>query len=141
MAKKFRVIIDTNLWISFLISNQYNQLDLLISSKNCTLIFSQALLDEFIEVARRPKLEKYFALSDLETLIKTINDFAVFINVTSKVEFLKDAKDDFLLSLSVDGNADYLITGDKELLEVVNYNETKIISITQFLRKFDIELK
>ncbi len=139
MVKINRIIIDTNLWISFLISNQYNQLDFLISSKKCTLIFSQDLLDEFLEVASRPKLRSYFSNSDIESLLEIISEYSEFIEVISKIVFLQDAKDDFLLSLAVDGEADYLITGDKELIEVGKFNKTEIISMSEFLKKFDSE--
>ncbi|MGB5032768.1 MAG: putative toxin-antitoxin system toxin component, PIN family [Saprospiraceae bacterium] len=139
MVKINRIIIDTNLWISFLISNQYNQLDFLISSKKCTLIFSQDLLDEFLEVANRPKLRSYFSNADIESLLEIITEFSEFIEVNSKIVFLQDAKDDFLLSLAVDGEADYLITGDKELIEAGKFNKTEIISMSEFLKKFDSE--
>ena len=139
MVKINRIIIDTNLWISFLISNQYNQLDFLISSKKCTFIFSQDLLDEFLEVASRPKLRSYFSNSDIESLLEIISEYSEFIEVISKIVFLQDGKDDFLLSLAVDGEADYLITGDKELIEVGKFNKTEIISMSEFLKKFDSE--
>lgn len=138
MSKKSRVIIDTNLWISFLISNNLNKLDKILNSKYCSIIFSQELLGEFIEVSSRPKLMKYFGQSALEAILETIEEFAEFIDVTSQIKFLNDSKDDFLLSLAIDGKADYLITGDKELLEVKKYGETEIISITEFLLKYDM---
>ena len=130
MVKINRIIIDTNLWISFLISNQYNQLDFLISSKKCTFIFSQDLLDEFLEVASRPKLRSYFSNSDIESLLEIISEYSEFIEVISKIVFLQDAKDDFLLSLAVDG---------EELIEVGKFNKTEIISMSEFLKKFDSE--
>ncbi|MBK9257974.1 MAG: putative toxin-antitoxin system toxin component, PIN family [Saprospiraceae bacterium] len=135
---KSRVIIDTNLWISFLISNNFNKLDKILNSKHCTIIFSQELLDEFIEVSGRPKLMKYFGQSVLEAIVETIEEIAEFIDVTSQIKFLNDSKDDFLLSLAIDGKADYLITGDKELLEVKKYGDTEIISIAEFFLKNDL---
>ncbi|MBK9257293.1 MAG: putative toxin-antitoxin system toxin component, PIN family [Saprospiraceae bacterium] len=92
----------------------FNKLDKIIHSKHCTIIFSQELLDEFMEVTNRPKLIKYFGQPALEDLLETIEEFAEFIDVTSQIKFLNDSKDDFLLSLAIDGKADYLITGDKE---------------------------
>ena len=139
MIKNYRIIIDTNLWISFLITNKYSQLDFLLLSKKCTLVFSRDLMNEFLDVASRPKISKYFSANDLEKLLKTINEYAVFIEVNSKIEFLKDAKDDFLLSLSVDGNVDYLITGDKELIAVGQYGKTVITNFTDFLEKILID--
>lgn len=138
MRKKSRVIIDTNLWISFLISSNFTNLDKILNSVNCTIIFSQELLDEFIEVSRRPKLIKYFGQSTLEIILETIEAFAEFIEVTSHIKFLNDSKDDFLLSLAIDGQADYLITGDKEMLDVKKFEETEIISIAEFLAKYEL---
>jgi len=49
--KSHRVIIDTNLWISFLLTNDFSKLDQLLRNDKLTLLFSQELLDEFVEVA------------------------------------------------------------------------------------------
>ena len=68
-VKKDRVVIDTNLWISFLLTKELSNLDNLFSPPIVTLIFSQELLEEFLEVARRPKFKKYFTLEDLEELL------------------------------------------------------------------------
>ena len=53
--KSQKIIIDTNLWISFLISGQAKLDDLLFSQK-ATLIFSEELVQEFVNVACRPNL-------------------------------------------------------------------------------------
>ena len=66
--KKDRVIIDTNLWISFLLSKNLDKLGYLISNNLITLIFSESILDEFINVATRPKFKKYFSSEDLNNL-------------------------------------------------------------------------
>lgn len=70
---KDRVIIDTNLWIGFLLTNDFKRLDKLFSEQPLILLFSQQLLDEFVEVARRPKFKKYFSLTDLQALLEQIS--------------------------------------------------------------------
>jgi hypothetical protein len=55
------------------------------------------------------------------------------VNVKSKIEMCRDSKDNFLLSLAVDGNADYLITGDKDLLILEKVNKTLIVTIQEYL--------
>ncbi len=131
--KKHRIIIDTNLWISFLLSKRTSGLDKFFLDQTITIIFSQELLDEFIEVARRPKLKKYFNLADLEELLLQISLHAEFVAVSSNINLCRDYKDNFLLSLAADSNATYLLTGDKDLLEVNKLGKTKIVTITQFL--------
>lgn len=81
---------------------------------------------------------KYFGQSAIEEILETIGVFAEFIDVTSQIKFLRDNKDDFLLSLAIDGKADYLITGDKDLLEIKKYGETEVISISEFLLKYEM---
>jgi putative PIN family toxin of toxin-antitoxin system len=99
------------------------------------VIFSQELLEEFIEVARRPKLKKYFKLKDLEALLSQINLYAEFVSVQSAIDICRDKKDNFLLSLAIDSKANYLLTGDKDLLDIELIGPTKIITMREFLNE------
>ena len=131
--KVSRIIIDTNLWISFLITKNFTRLDEIIFSKKCVLIFSRELLEEFLTVAKRPKFRRFFSSSEIEEILETIQEYAEFIEVTSKTDVCKDPKDNFLLSLSMDGNADFLLTGDNDLLILTKFRKTSIITISGFL--------
>ena len=73
-----RIIIDTNLWISYLLTKD-SRLDQLLENNLTTILFSQDLITEFIEVARRPKFRKYFSKSDLEAMLISISTKAIFI--------------------------------------------------------------
>ena len=129
-----RIIIDTNLWISFLITKNFTKLDEIIFSRHGILIFSQELLNEFLEVAKRPKFRRFFSSSDIEEILETIEEYAEYVKVETKIEICRDPKDNFLLSLSVDGNADFLLTGDKDLLDLNKFGDTTIITISDFLQ-------
>ena len=131
--KSSRIIIDTNLWISFLITKNFTKLDEILFSKECVLIFSQELLEEFLAVAKRPKFRRFFSPSDLEEILESIQEYAEFIDVTSSIEVCKDPKDNFLLSLSIDGNADFLLTGNNDLLILTKFHKTAIVTISEFL--------
>jgi putative PIN family toxin of toxin-antitoxin system len=132
--KVSRIIIDTNLWISFLITNDYTKLDEIILSGNAILVFSQELLDEFLTVARRPKFRRFFSLADIEDLLETIDEYADLVKVKTQIAVCRDPKDNFLLALSIDGNADFLLTGDNDLLELTKIGETAILTISDFLQ-------
>jgi hypothetical protein len=131
--KKKRVIFDTNIWISFLISKDLIQIDRYIYSEKITLLFSTELINEFLTVANRPKFRKFFSKTDLEALINLLYDFGEIIQVKSNILLCRDAKDNFLLNLAIDGKADFLITGDKDLLDLKSISNTKILTIRQFL--------
>lgn len=137
MRKKLRVIIDTNLWISFLLTRKYTVIDDLLEKGTIDLIFSQELISEFLEVVSRPKLKKFFSKTDLELLLNIIAESAEFIPVTSTVHVCRDKKDNFLLALAHDSSADYLITGDKDLLVIKQFEQTKIVNITEFMVKYE----
>ncbi len=130
-----RIILDTNFWISFLIKKDYSRLDSLLFSKQAILVFSEELLEEFVTVAKRQKFRKYFSLTDLEHVINAIEAYAEFIKVKTDVTVCRDEKDNFLLSLAIDGGAFYLISGDYDLLELKVFGKTNIVTFTDFLKK------
>lgn len=132
--KSKRVILDTNLWISFLISEKLNQIDNLILEKKITLIFSEELIQEFISVARRPKFKNYISENQIINLLEIINDFSEIIRVSADLRLCRDLKDNFILNLAVDGKANYLITGDEDLLILKKVNTTRIVTWNEFLK-------
>jgi putative PIN family toxin of toxin-antitoxin system len=128
-----RIVVDTNIFISFLISNTFSKLDKHLQSNKTRFLFSVELLNEFLDVVSRPKLKKYFSDKDLTKLLDSINDHADFIEVTANVDICRDKKDNFLLALCEDGKADYLITGDEDLLVLKKFKKTTILKIADYL--------
>ncbi len=129
-----KVIVDTNLWISWLIKKDFKKFDKLLISKKVKLIFSEELLNEFIEVSKRPKLKKYFDKEDIDILLQRIDEVAYFIEVKTSIKICRDEKDNFLLSLAIDSKADFLVTGDNDLLELKKIKGTHIVSINEFIK-------
>jgi putative PIN family toxin of toxin-antitoxin system len=131
--KLISIVIDTNLWISFIISNKFNQLDLLLYKGKIRLLFSEELLIELEDTISKPKLRKYFNSSALYEMLFYFEPYIDFIDVSSKAKGCRDPKDNFLLSLAKDGKAEYLLKGDKDLLELCVYGKTKIKTMAEFL--------
>ena len=130
--KRIKVILDTNIWISYLISDRLSFIDSLISSNRITLVFSDELLEEFVTVAQRPKLKKYFTDEDLVHLLKLLSYFGIILKPKSRLTLCRDAKDNFLLNLAMDANANYLVTGDQDLLNIKTIGHCKIITLNDF---------
>jgi putative PIN family toxin of toxin-antitoxin system len=128
-----RIIIDTNLWISFLITNDFNKLDHFLNSDKYLVVFSDELFNEFLEVVHREKFARYFNDLNIKILVEIINEKALFVKVFSIVNVCRDVKDNFLLSLAIDGEVDYLITGDNDLLILKHYQKTSILTINDFI--------
>ena len=136
MKKKIRIILDTNIWISFLITKSMKGIDKLIFNDKAVLLFSDESMIEFIDVTDREKLKPYFTKDDIASLIDLIEEYGEIVEVQSKVDICRDKEDNFLLSLAKDGKADYLITGDKDLLVLENFGKTEMIKLTDFLEKY-----
>ncbi len=119
-------MLDTNLWISHLISKRLGKVDELFARENLVVLFSAELRDEFIEVAQRPKFQKYFSSSDLVALLDLFDAYGEMIQVQRIVNACRDDKDNFLLALAAGGRADFLLTGDNDLLVLEKFEATEI---------------
>jgi putative PIN family toxin of toxin-antitoxin system len=128
-----KVVLGTNLWISFLISKDFSFLDNFIEKGRIKLIFSEELFSEFISVSERPKFQKYFSKNDIKYLTRIMDKYGELVTVTTVVNECRDYKDNFLLNLAIDSKADYIATGDNDLLELKRIRETKILTIRELL--------
>jgi len=130
-----KVILDTNIWISFLISKELKKIDLLFEKEKIQFVFSHELIEEFMEVVSRPKFEKYFDKNKIEQILTIIEHLALIVNVKTEVSICRDKKDNFLLALAHESKADYLITGDNDLLVLNPFGNTKILNYSEFIKQ------
>jgi hypothetical protein len=135
-SKRLRIIIDTNLWISFLISGRYKKLDQLFFQNQLVLLFSIELLNEIDITVSKPKLKKYFKEQALEEMLSAFESYIDLVTVKSEIQVCRDKKDNFLLALAKDGKADYLLSGDQDLLTLNKFSKTRITTIADFISKF-----
>ena len=133
--KTIKIIIDTNLWISFLIGKELKELQNLLLEETIQVVISEEILEEIILVTQRPKLQKYFPPNKVNELIQILRTIGLFINITSEVSICRDAKDNYLLALAKDSDANFLLTGDKDLLEIAKLENTEIVTYQKFLLK------
>jgi len=140
-VNKWRVVIDTNLLISGIITTG-TPFQLLEKWKEntFTLLLSLQLLEEIKDISQRDYLKNYYLFSErIEELILSLRLAAEIVTPIPPEDLplhSRDPKDDKLLSLALAGQADYLITGDKDLL-ILNRNPSlgklKIITAKEFL--------
>ena len=119
---KTRIIVDTNLWISFLFGKNLAGLLDFLSDEKVELVVSQELLNEVLEVASRPKLKKYFSQEHLNFVEDFMTQETLFCRINNVPARCRDSKDDYLLELALVSKANYLITGDKDYGQLVNEN-------------------
>ncbi len=138
--KKIKVIIDTNLFISFLIGKKLKGLKQRLCDASVELIFAEQNLFEIRMVTSREKFRKYFEFNMVEDLINFIQITGKVFKIEEITEICRDPKDDFLLALAQISSADYLVTGDKDLLNIGKIAQTSIVSIDEFEKIIDKDL-
>jgi len=130
--KRPKVVIDTNIWISFLIGKKLSSLKSLISNKSIQIIVSDELIGEIENVTNRPKLRKYFPQEKVNDFIKLLIIISTHYTIKVIEPICRDSKDDFLLALAKEAKADFLVTGDNDLLSIEKYGKTQIVEANQF---------
>ena len=80
------------------------------------------------------KFHRYFSIPEAEKFIELLKQVSEIINPLPSVAICRDPKDNFLLDLAKHSKADYLIAGDNDLLILENFENTKIITLNQFLK-------
>lgn len=112
-VKKIKVIIDTNLWISFAYNSFHSPLNKLLSEESIEIIGSYELIQELREVLHRPKFRKTISKVKIERLLSLFAQAILLVKPAIKNKVASDPKDDFLFDIAMAAKADYLITGDK----------------------------
>lgn len=118
-----RVLIDTNVFVSYLLNpNQPGSIRAIVRAfleDRFTLLVPEDLLEEFtLTVLNKPRLSKSILPKDLETFVRILKTYGEEV---ARIEdaiptVTRDRKDDYLLAYAVVANADYLVTGDNDLL-------------------------
>ena len=130
--KNSRVIFDTNVWISFLIGKRLSSIKNLISDGQIKIIITQQLLDEINDVTSRARIKKHFQKQTVQEFIELLKNIAEHVDIVPTHFISRDPKDNFLLDLIDFSKADYLVTGDKDLLEHTPFKTAIILTPAAF---------
>jgi putative PIN family toxin of toxin-antitoxin system len=98
------------------------------------LLVSDDTLAELEEVLRRPKFDRYVSRALRQEFLDTLPEFATRVAITERIKACRDPKDDKFLEAAVNGQADFLLTGDRALLAMRNFRSVVIISPSRYLQ-------
>jgi putative PIN family toxin of toxin-antitoxin system len=127
-----KAVIDTNIWISFLIGKLLSGLDDYILDGLLEVVISDEQLEEIATVLRRPKFRQYFSADDIEEFLALLYKSARIVELQHTIKDCRDEKDNFLLETAIRGKADYIVTGDRDLLVLNPYRGKEIIGFKEF---------
>ena len=134
---------DTNIWVSALITPTGTPAALLRKLRDHVLIASEEMLEEFQRVLQYDRIAKRFNLTP-----EKVNDYLA--NIREKVELVAtdmpdfpiveaDPSDDKFLIGAVKGKADCIISGDRHLLRLAEYQGIPIVSPATLLAFLESE--
>jgi putative PIN family toxin of toxin-antitoxin system len=127
-----RVVFDTNIFVSALVipGSQAEKAVLRIIEGKDVLLLSKGILDELLTV-----LSTKFSRDkeEISRVAVILSEAAEWVEPTQKIRVLTDEPDNRILECAVSGNADLVVSGDKGLLRLRDYERIKIISLKEYL--------
>ena len=113
------IVIDTNVLISAALSPDGTARKALNKAqKKFKIAQSEETYQELKTRISKPKFDKYISDADRQDFLDVVKKYSQFIEIKSQVNTCRDADDNKFLELAKDSNAEFLITGDKDLLSL-----------------------
>ena len=133
------MVIDANIWISSIVSGKLGELEMLPYTYDIELLVCKDMTDEIENALRRPKFAKYLVLAPGE-YIASIKRQTTSVRIRHEFTGCRDTRDNYLFDLAMQGNAKYLVSGDKDVVEMPPVKGLNVVKLTEFLRVLRQEL-
>jgi len=134
-----RITLDTNVLVSAFIARRGHSADLLelaLTVESLELVLSKIILRELEDVLMRDEVKDRFSYTtqDVRRRVSALRKSAILIPVKSRFKVIReDPKDDIVLNTAYDGNADYIVSGDRDLLRVRRFRGIRIVNPRQMM--------
>jgi putative PIN family toxin of toxin-antitoxin system len=133
-----RALLDTNVLVSAAIKPEGKPAQILRqAAAQFELLCTEYVLAELAEVLTRPHLQQKFkdlvAPARREQFVALVRSLAEVIDVETKLRVVSDTDDNAVLAGAVDGEADFLITGDPHLMKVGEFRRCRVVTPDEFL--------
>ena len=132
-----RVVLDTNVVVSAVLIRRGNERRILDAWRRGAfdLVISPPLLEELGRVLSYPRIRNARWMTDTEVveLLEALAEDSVVVEGRLDVRASRDRGDDLFLATAADGDADYLVSGDRDLLTLGSYRSVMIVRPAAFL--------
>ena len=137
-----RVVLDTNILVSYVLVPIGKPGQLLLQCKNgeFELLLSKPILEECAKVLRYKRIRTRHKLDDeqIDQAVTDIGALAAIISVNIELDAVpEDPKDNMVVECALAGGADYIVSGDRHLLDLGEYEGIRIVTPSDFLRVLD----
>ena len=134
-----KLILDTNIIVSALISNSFPTQILyeLVLTKAVETCLSDEIFAEYIEVLAREKFDKFVNFkSKAEVVLNKLRETGRYYTPDRRIEILSDLSDNKFLEVAAASSADYLITGNKLDFTITEFEYTRIVSPKEYWNNY-----
>ena len=133
--KAERVVLDTNVLISAALRPEGPPRAVIdaVRMENGVLLFSDETFDELRSRLRRPKFDRYVGRKGRAVYLARLQAVSEWVSITGARLGCRDPDDDKILETAMTGDADCLITGDRDLLEMSSFHGIPILAPTDFV--------
>lgn len=129
-----RVVVDTNVFISAALKDKsLPALAVRLVTQRGTFLKSAVTEQQLVEVIARPYLAKLIAPETRDGLLDLLAK-AELVTITERIAACRDATDDKFLDVAVNGRADLILTGDKDLLVLHPFRDISIVEPAIFIQ-------
>ena len=129
-----KFVFDTNIIISAMLrNNSIPQQAFYSSFRIGEVLISNETLDEILEVSSRKKFAKVFNTDVKNRLISLLKSGCKLVTISQSINKCRDDKDNKFLELAVCGKADFIISGDDDLLILNPFQNISILKPKSFL--------
>lgn len=137
-----RVVLDANVFVSAALEPLGHPARIVRAWRDgvIDLVSSQAIIDEIAEVLRRPRIRGRHQWTDeqIDSLMETMRTLAVLTPGLLHVRAVDaDPDDDMYLACALEGEAEYIVSGDDHLIGLADYYGVRIVSPMQFAALLD----
>jgi putative PIN family toxin of toxin-antitoxin system len=136
-----RIVIDPNLLVSYLLTHRgpiAQIIDVHLAHEDFTLLICTQLLEELDRVLQYARFQRYFNNETRLRFVALIAAQGELVDAPDESpRIVRDPKDDYLIACSLAGNADFLVSGDKDVLELKAVGKIQIVSAGQLLSLWD----
>ncbi len=137
-----RVVLDTNQLVSSVLSAPGLQRRLVDAWRDraFVLLVPSGQIDEVAEVLRRPKIARKYRVAphDVDALLGLLRTDGLLLPEAEAPGVCRDPDDDRLLGAALVGGAEYLVTGDRDVLAVGQLGSVSIVGAREFLTRLSL---
>jgi len=136
MRHRERIVVDTNCLASrLLLANSVAARAVRKAVDTSILLASEGTMEELADVLGRSRFDRYVSLEDRKQFLRLYGRIAEFVPIIYPVRECRDPDDDRFLEVALNGRANAILTGDRDLLSLHPWRNVAILSPREYLKQ------